>query len=74
MARLFDEIIEEIHAVRHAHAAQFNFDIDLILKDLKESEAAHTKSGWAAAQPSPPYAPLRHAGFRRTRFAAMKSE
>ena len=46
MARLCDEIIDEIHAVRFAHASKFDFDIDLILQDLQKSELAHTAEGW----------------------------
>lgn len=63
-----DEIIEEIHAVRLEHAAQFDFDIERILADLKKSEQERTEQGW----------PLVHAqqaslspgkALQRTRFA-----
>lgn len=34
-----DEIIEEIHKYREAYARKFNYDLDLIFKDLKRKEA-----------------------------------
>ena len=51
-----DEIIEEIHAVRREHAANFDFDIERIINDLKKSERLHTEQGWlmVQAQDSPP--------------------
>lgn len=41
-----DEIIEEIHAHRLAHAAGFDFDMRRILADLKQSEQARSEAGW----------------------------
>jgi hypothetical protein len=34
-----DEIVEEIHELRQAYAAQFDFDLDKIFEDLKRKEA-----------------------------------
>jgi len=34
-----DHIVEEVRRVREEHAAQFNFDLDAIVADLKRSEA-----------------------------------
>lgn len=45
-----DEIIEEIHAVRHEHAANLGFDIERILADLKKSERLRTEQGWPLVQ------------------------
>ncbi|MGA2067424.1 MAG: hypothetical protein ABSG86_20810 [Thermoguttaceae bacterium] len=33
-----DPIVEEIRRIRHAHAAQFNFDIRAIVEDLRRSQ------------------------------------
>ena len=46
MARLTDEIIEEIHSVRQQHAARFDYDINRILDDLRASQEKHVSEGW----------------------------
>lgn len=33
-----DSIVEEIHKIREAYAAKFNFDLDIIFADLKAKE------------------------------------
>ncbi len=48
---LNDEIVDEIRAVRHAHAAQFNYDLRAIYDDLKKSEAARLADGHAFVEP-----------------------
>jgi hypothetical protein len=58
-----DEIIEEIHAVRRQHAAAFDFDIQRIINDLKESERKHTDEGWPLI--NSPEAPPPDGSFRR---------
>ena len=35
-----DPIVEEVRRMRHEHAARFNYDMDLIVKDLKMRERA----------------------------------
>lgn len=45
-----DEIVEEIHNIRREHAASFNFDIERIITDLKNSERIHTEQGWPLVQ------------------------
>lgn len=35
-----DPIVEEVRKVREEHAAKFNYDLERILKDLKEQEQA----------------------------------
>lgn len=37
-----DPIVEEVRKVREAHAAQFNYDLRVIYRDLKEGDG---KSG-----------------------------
>ena len=35
-----DPIVDEVRRIRDEHAAQFNYDIDAIVADLKRTEAA----------------------------------
>ncbi len=34
-----DHIVEEVRRIREEHAAQFDYDVDAILADLRRSEA-----------------------------------
>lgn len=54
-----DPIVDEVRRVRDAYAAQFNYDLDAIFKDIKEREK---KSGLnfvhgVARQPMPNQSP-----------------
>jgi len=42
---LNDEIIDEVRAIRDAHAAKFSYDLRAIYADLKKSEAEHIAAG-----------------------------
>ena len=33
-----DPIVDEMHRIRDAHAARFNYDLNAIFRDLKEQE------------------------------------
>ena len=33
-----DPIVEEVRRVREAHAARFNYDLDAIVRDLREQQ------------------------------------
>jgi hypothetical protein len=33
-----DPIVKELHAIRERHAAQFDYDIDAMFRDLQEQE------------------------------------
>lgn len=35
-----DPLVEEIRRIRQEHAAQFNYDLDLIVEDLKAQQRA----------------------------------
>ena len=35
-----DPIVAEVRRIRHEHAAQFKYDLDLIAKDIKAQEQA----------------------------------
>ena len=39
-----DPIVAEVRRFRHEHAARFNYDLDLIVKDLKMQEQASGRS------------------------------
>lgn len=41
-----DEIIEELHVMRQAHAAKFGYDSQKIFDELKEYEAVMRTQGW----------------------------
>ena len=40
-----DEIIEEVYAIRDAHALKFRYDLRAICEDLKKTEAEHIAAG-----------------------------
>jgi len=48
-----DSIIDEIRAIRHAHAKSFGFDLDAIFKDLKQKEI-ESKRKTVSLKPKPP--------------------
>jgi hypothetical protein len=39
-----DPIVEEVRKVREAHAAQFNYDLRAIYRDLKEQEKKSSRA------------------------------
>ena len=43
-----DKVLEEVRAVREAHAARFGFDLQAIVEDLRKREE---KSGHPVVQP-----------------------
>ncbi len=64
-----DEIIDEVRAIREAHAAKFNFNLDAIYKDIKRSEVEHTIRGARFIDPPPITRSLSHSVYQRIRFA-----
>ncbi len=65
---LNDEIVDEVRAVREAHAAKFNYDLRAIFEDLKKSEAKRIASGHSFVE-VPANSPASSAPVQRTRFA-----
>ena len=63
-----DEIVEEVRAIREAHAAKFNFDLRAIYEDLKKSESERIAAGHPFINP-PASFPLPNSTLQRTRFA-----
>jgi hypothetical protein len=69
MARLTDEIIEEIHAVRLQHAARFDYDLDRIIDDLRAGQEKHVAEGWQLIKAPETLPVLPNSALLRTRFA-----
>ena len=63
-----DEIVDEIRAVREAHAAKFNYDLRAIYEDLKKYESEHKAAGHPFIAP-PSVLPAPNSTLQRTRFA-----
>jgi hypothetical protein len=62
-----DEIVDEVRAVRDAHAAKFVYDLRAIYADLKKSEAEHIAAGHQFIPT--PERPVLSTALQRTRFA-----
>jgi len=65
---LNDEIVDEVRAVRDAHAAKFGYDPRSIYDDLKKSEAERIAAGHPFVPP-PSVPPVANSTLQRTRFA-----
>jgi hypothetical protein len=63
---LNDEVVNEIRAIRDAHAEKFGYDLRAIFEDLKKSEAARITGGHPFVS-SPQPAPV--SSFRRFHLA-----
>jgi hypothetical protein len=46
-----DRILDEIRAIRDAHAQGFNYDLNAIFADIKRHEKELRKQGWKFARP-----------------------
>lgn len=65
---LNDEIVDEVRAIREAHASKFGYDLHAIFASLKESEGKRIADGHPyVLPPSKPPAP--NSVLQRTRFA-----
>ena len=65
---LNDEIVDEVRAIREAHAAKFGYEPRLIYEDLKKSEAERIAAGHPFVPP-PSVPPVPNSTLQRTRFA-----
>ena len=52
-------ILDEIRAIRDAHAKQFNYDFDAIYEDLRRYQRQLKKHGWKLVKPAQRRAPTR---------------
>jgi len=64
---LNDEIVDEVRAIRDAHAAKFGYDLQAIYADLKKSEAEHIAAGHPFIPA--PECPVSDTALQWTRFA-----
>jgi len=65
---LNDGVIDELRAIRDAHAAEFGHDLRAIYADLKRSEAERIAAGHPFVS-SPSELPAPNSTLLRTRFA-----
>ncbi len=65
---LNDEIVDEVRAIREAHAAKFGYDLRAIYEDLKKSEAEHIAAGHPFVSASSAL-PAPNSALQRIRFA-----
>jgi hypothetical protein len=63
---LNDEIVDEVRAIRAAHAEKFGYDLRSIFEDLKKSETARIVAGHPFVSSS---SPVPNTSFQRIRFA-----
>ena len=63
---LNDEIVDEVRAIREAHAKEFGYDLRAIFEDLKKSETARIAAGHPFV---PSAAHMSNDSFQRIRFA-----
>jgi hypothetical protein len=64
---IVDEIVDEIHAIREAHAARFNYDLDAIYADIVRSEEEHRARGAVFIDP-PASNDMIQSEYRKIRF------
>lgn len=64
---LNDEIVDEVRAVREAHAAKFGYDLRAIYADLKCSETARVAAGHPSVAP-PSESSVPTPALQRVRF------
>jgi hypothetical protein len=64
---LNDEVVNEVRAIREAHAAKFGYDLRAIYEDLKKTEAERIAAGHPFV--SLPVPTASDSAFQRTRFA-----
>jgi len=65
---LNDEIVDEVRAIREAHAAKFGYDLRAIYEDLKKSETEHIAAGHPFVS-APSALPAPNSALQRIRFA-----
>ncbi|MFB1486586.1 MULTISPECIES: hypothetical protein [unclassified Thiocapsa] len=68
-----DEILDEIRAIREAHAAAFHFDLDAIYADIKQREMEHQAQGRRFVDPPATSRQVR-SPYQGIRFGHQSSE
>ena len=69
-----DEIIDEVRAIREAHAAKFNFDLEAIYEDIKRSEEEHIAHGAKFVEPPSVTPGVPHSAYQKIRFARHSAQ
>ena len=69
-----DEIIDEVRAIREAHAAKFNFDLEAIYEDIKRSEEDHIVHGAKFVDPPSVTPGVPHSAYQKIRFARHSAQ
>jgi len=64
-----DEIITEVHAVKDAIGAKYNYDLRAMFEDIKRGESDLQTKGIQLIAPPPNPASLPSTALQRTRFA-----
>jgi hypothetical protein len=64
---LNDEVVDEVRAIRDAHAAKFGYDLRAIYEDLKKSEAERIAAGHPFV-PAPSSPPAPNSALQRIRL------
>ncbi|NEX15294.1 MAG: hypothetical protein C1943_01330 [Halochromatium sp.] len=68
-----DDILDEVRAIREAHAAAFHFDLDAIYADIKRREMERQAQGVRFIDP--PTTPLQvRSRYQRIRFGHRISQ
>ena len=69
-----DEIIAEVRAIREAHAAKFNFDLDAIYDDIKRSEVEPLARGGKFVDPPATTPGITHSDYQKIRFGEISEQ
>lgn len=64
-----DEIITEVHAIKDAIGAKFNYDLRALFQDIKRGEAELQAKGIQLIAPPSNLTSLPNSALQRTRFA-----
>jgi hypothetical protein len=66
-----DEIMAEVRAIREAHTAKFDFDLDAIYEDIKRCEAERIACGAKFIDPPASISDIPHSIYQRIRFVHL---
>ncbi|NEV64389.1 hypothetical protein [Thiorhodococcus minor] len=68
-----DEILDEVRAIREAHAKAFDFDLDAIYADIQQREIEHQARGARFIDP-PTTSPQMRSRYQGIRFGRRPSQ
>ena len=67
-------MIDEVRAVREAHAEKFGFDLDAIYEDIKRCEEEHIARGAEFVDPPPKTPGIPHSAYQKIRFTRHSAQ